>query len=60
MSTVSWCMVITRALSFGNAGMIISSGKIKILKRSGKVRLFIATDQERHRAQYLMNEMGLE
>jgi putative hydrolase of the HAD superfamily len=34
-------------------------GSIQALKRSGKVRLFIATNQEHHRARYLMNEMGL-
>jgi putative hydrolase of the HAD superfamily len=33
--------------------------EISALKRSGRVRLFIATNQEHLRAQYLMNEMGL-
>jgi putative hydrolase of the HAD superfamily len=33
--------------------------RIGALKRSGAVRLFIATNQEHQRAGYLMNEMGL-
>ncbi len=34
--------------------------KIKILKNSGKVRLFIATNQAHIRAQYLMKTLGLD
>ncbi len=33
--------------------------KIKTLKESGKVRLFIATNQEHNRARYLMTNLGL-
>jgi putative hydrolase of the HAD superfamily len=32
--------------------------KIKILKRSGQVKLFIATNQEHNRASYLMENLG--
>jgi putative hydrolase of the HAD superfamily len=32
--------------------------RIKLLKASGQVRLFIATNQEHNRASYLMKEMG--
>lgn len=32
--------------------------KIKILKNSGKARLFIATNQEHNRARYLMDKLG--
>ena len=34
--------------------------KVKMLKNSGKVRLFIATNQEHTRAAYLMKELGVE
>jgi putative hydrolase of the HAD superfamily len=33
--------------------------KVQILKRSAQVRLFIATNQEHHRAHYLMNDLKL-
>lgn len=32
--------------------------KVKILKKSGQIRLYIATNQEHVRAAYLMNELG--
>jgi len=34
--------------------------QVGLLKRSGRVKLFIATNQEHHRARYLMQDLGLK